>query len=418
MSDAAMYEEGDWEETLNTDQRAGKKTSGKKWALLFKLSAVKTRLHMQRPEKMYLHPKTGQAYPFRVGSQHFIPFGGKRGKGMSIECAEDIDKTCVVHAYSNPTAYGLTIQKHDLTTEDAKPYYAVGMWVEEWYHLVERPGTFDPSKKFKQREQCEGKGCELCAQNWPKVFGNRAWISTSPGQWRHTFHSLNEHIKNRHCACGGTIYVPHFYCKKCRNVLIDVSLSCDTCHSQEVEINGENNMAVCLHCRQTWPAFYTEHPKIMEQMGAKMRCNECGNTDKPVPDRICSQGCDPVKPLSIFDCQITAHTQGEGKDTRIIIDEYLIQPPDPRLFDPQFQGADQMALKIAESMRKPMDLNYLLKPMTPDEQAKLLKVQNPFSITGRVQGVSNYPKLGPVAPAPGAAPGAEYGAVADEDVPY
>jgi hypothetical protein len=412
------YQEGDWEETLETDQRTGKKTSGKKWALLFKLTHLKTKIHLQRPEKPYLHPTSGQAYPFRVGQQHFIPFGGKRGKGMSVECDENLGKQCVVHAYANPKAYGLNIAQHDMAEQpDAALYYSVGMWVEEGYHISEKPGDHDPSKKFKYRAKCEGKGCQFCANGDPKVFGNRAWLSISPGQWRHTFHSLNEFIKNRHCACGGTIYVTHFCCKQCRNVLIDVSLSCDSCKQEGVEIHADTNTAVCPHCHQSWSAFFTDHDKVVEQANEKMRCNECGFVGKPVADRICSNEQCTVQPLSIFDCQLTLHKQGEGTDSRIIIDEYLIQPPDPRLFDPQHQGGDAMAIKIAESMRKPLDLNYLLKPMTPDEQARLLKVQNPFSITGRVQGVSNYPKFGPAGPVQGAP---EQGSVGpdDDNVPY
>lgn len=420
-----MSEYADWEEVIERDQQSGRRASGKKWGLLYKIPEVKVKLHLQRPEKPYLHPTNGAPLPFRVGEQHYIPFGGKKKRGASVECGDKLGEPCIVHAYVDPVAYGLTnIQPQPkLDKKGARPYYAVSAWVEEPYHLNEY--WLDPNNQakgtFKRREPCEGRGCESCAAQAVNVFGNKVWFSASPPQWLHSFHNLNKVIENRHCRCGGSIVVPSFSCKNCKQLLVDVSLTCTSCHRDGVEIHTDTGRAVCPHCRTDWSADYTDHPKILEQVTQKMKC-ACGTNEKPAPNRMCSNETCTVDPLGVFDCQLTVHCElikRPGNDIverRIMIDEYVIQDPDPRLFDPQFQGGDAMAVKIAENMKKPLDLNHLLRCSTPDDQAKELNMPNPFTLSGKVSGAGQYPKFGHnQAPAEEAT---AYAAAADEDVPY
>ena len=384
-----------WDEALETDQRAGRKTSGKKWSSFHKFSNVNTLIHLAKPEKPYMHPVHGTPLPFRVGEQHFIPFGGKKKNGTSIECGAKWNEPCIVHAYVNPQAYGLTNTPPNpgLDPQGAKPYYAVGMWIEEWYHLADYYiDEHNPAKgTFKRREKCSGKGCELCQENVMRVFGNKNWFSISPGQWKHSFHALNKYIENHFCHCGGNIFVTSFFCKGCHQTIVDVSESCDFCKEGGVELHMDTGMAVCPRCHRDWPADYDKHEKIVDLVGERFKCS-CGANEYPVPKRMCSNESCAVDPYGIFDCQLSVHTTGDQKEKRIVIGEYKLQEPDPRLFDPQFQGADVMAVKIAENMKKPLDLNYLLRPMSPDEQAKELHLPNPFAISGRAAGYSNYPR--------------------------
>jgi hypothetical protein len=54
------------------------------------------------------------------------------------------------------------------------------------------------------------------------------------------------------------------------------------------------------------------------------------------------------------------------------------------LFDPKFQNPDSEASqKDVEWMKKPIDLDRLLAPMAPDQEAQLLNVENPFTARNR-----------------------------------
>jgi hypothetical protein len=412
---ATDYDQDGWDESLDQDRKAGRKSSGKKWSLLHKLSDAPIKVHFSYPEKPYVHPVNSKKLPFRVGKQHFIPFGGKRGKGTYLECGADIGEPCIVHAYKNPEAYGLqNVAPQDIDQQGARIYYAVGGWIEEWYHLVEYYKDENDTAKgtYHRREKCEGRGCQYCGENLPKVFGNKFYTTFSPGQWQHSIHDLNKQIENMFCKCGGSIYVPSFYCSGCQKVILDVALTCDACQSDGVEIHSDTNEAECPKCHARWSARYTDHDKILPATKERHKC-ECGANALPVPSRVCSTPDCAVDPYGVFDCQLTLRTTGADKERRMVIDDYKIQEPDPRLFDPQFQGGDALAVKIVESHKKPMDLEYLLRPMSAEEQAKEVKLANPFTASGRAAGAGVYPKFNrdqanaePVAP------------VADEDVPY
>ena len=111
--------------------------------------------------------------------------------------------------------------------------------------------------------------------------------------------------------------------------------------------------------------------------------------DIPVPKFVCT-ACDDPKPFGIFDCQLTLQmiASADGRSKNLKVEDVSIQDPDPRLFDAKFQGPDaEKAQSAADYMKKPLDLDILLRAPTADEQAQLLSVANPFTSSS---GNSNY----------------------------
>ena len=344
-----------------------------------------TKIHLSRPEKPYVHPISGKEFPFRASKRHFLPGKGKRKKGAFLECGRDRQEACVTCAYSNPQAAGLVNVAPDasLSKCEAKIYYAVSGWIEEEFHLVDVTNQTGDGT-HKERWRCEGRGCEHCATGWPIVFGTKFYMEISPGQWRGAFHDLHRRIENSSCKCGGTIYVPNFTCAGCGEIILDVSTRCD-CGSTDVGLDVYTGQATCGKCGKSWSAFYTEHQKIYEESNEAYKC-KCGHKGYLAPTRVCStEGCE-VQPQSIFDCQLTIRITGDKKERRIIIDDHQIQEPDARLFDPDWQGGDEWAPKMVESHQSPVDLEYLLRSMSADEQCKVLGKPNPFNAVARGAG--------------------------------
>ena len=380
-----MSEFDSWDDSLEEDRQSGRSGSSKKWSLLWRPTDAPTKIHLSRPEKPYIHPTSGKEFPFRASKRHFLPGKGKAKRGAFIECGVERGDQCVVDAYINPAAYGLVNVAPDanLAKFPAKVYYAVAGWIEEDFHLVDVDNQSGEGT-HKERWRCTGRGCEYCAAGWPMVFGKKFYMEVSPGQWRHSFHDLHKRIENSYCKCGGTIYVPSFTCGGCGKLVLDISRFCD-CGSDDVSLNTETGQATCGKCGKSWSGFYTEHQKIYEESNEAYKC-KCGHKGYLAPTRVCStEGCE-VQPQSIFDCQLTIRITGDKKERRIIIDDHQIQEPDARLFDPDWQGGDEWAPKMVESHQSPVDLEYLLRSMSADEQCKVLGKPNPFNAVARGAG--------------------------------
>ena len=308
---------------------------------------------------------------------------GKSRNGLFMECGVDRGDPCVVCAYSRPTVFGLSNVAADATMAKfaAKTYYSVSGWVEEEYHSVDVE-NYTGEGTHKERWRCEGRGCEYCAKKYPKVYGTRMYMEVSPGQWRGAFQDLHKKIENRYCRCGGTIYVPNFTCAGCGEFLLDVCTYC-SCGSGDVALDVDQGQAVCGGCGASWSAFYTEHPKVYEASNEPHVCPNCRHKGFPKPTRICStEGCE-VSPYSVFDCQLTVRVTGTKKEKRLIIDNYKIQEPDPRLFDPSLQGDNEWGPIMAEAHRSPINLEEVLKSKSVDDQCLALEKANPFTAAAR-----------------------------------
>jgi hypothetical protein len=273
-----------------------------------------------------------------------------------------------------------------LAQHKAKPYYAAGGWIEEDHHLVEMTNRNDDGT-HKERHVCQGRGCELCTEGWPIVFGKKMFLELSGAHWQQ-INDLNKRIENTYCKCGGTIYVHNFACAGCNELVLDVFTYCD-CGSDNVGLDVDHGKAVCGACNKSWSAFYTENQKVFASSCETFNCR-CGHKGYLKPTRLCSTENCQVDPYGIFDCQLTVRMVGEKKDKRFFIDAHLLQEPDARLFDQTCQGNDDKAQQVAEAMAKPIDLDFFLRSKPIDEQSTDIGKPNPFNAVAR--GAARYAK--------------------------
>lgn len=383
MSENNAQQFDSWDDDLRDHQKSRYKAGGKKFGYFWKLSESPVRFHPVLPTKLYVHPKSKRQHPFRTGFRHFIPGRGKNGGGLYTECNYGREgDPCIVHAYSHPELYELSNVRPDAGLASCKeaPYFAIGGFIEEDFHLVQE--TVD-GKEVRKRVLCTGRGCEECKKSTPVVFGKKAYLEMSPAQWQHSFHPISKQIENHFCACGGDLFVSGFLCSSCNELVLDVSTHCDRCQSQNITIDVGTKQAKCLDCQRVWSAVYTDHKQLYEDSLQPYLCKKCKHEGFLVADRFCSvEGCKGI-PMSIFDSQLTLHKSGEGVKSRVFVDTYSVQPLDERLFLPEYQGNDELASKVVEAHKKPLDLEYLLQAKSIEDQCQELGKPNPFTADSR-----------------------------------
>lgn len=356
----------------------------------YKFDQLPTKVHFSKPEAMYVHPESGAELPFRTGARYWVPWGGPSGKGTYLEPGEED----VIAAYKNPAEFGLDIAPIAKYQKlHPKIYYAVSGYVEEWFHLVQKTNK-NTGNTFRERERCVGRECEHCKERVPKVFGKKVYFEIARTHWNESIFSINEQV-GANCRCGqgnAFIYTPHYECSNCGEMLVDFMHRCFSCQGENVGIDADNAQFVCQDCQSEWSVYESDNPEISKLVNGAMKCNNCGHDGLPKPILVCTD-CESPDPYGVFDCQMKIQMVGskDGKSKEMRIDNVLVQEPDPRLFDPKFQGdEEEWANKAAEGMSKPIDLDKLLAPSSADDQARQLKVQNPFNLQGGGQGYRNW----------------------------
>jgi hypothetical protein len=384
------------------------------WGLRLNLNERPKKLHLDRPEKLYKDIDSSLEFPWARRRRHFIPGGGKRGKGAYIDCAGD---RCLVCAYGDPRRFGFKFEPDKvLSRQDAEVYIGVSGWEEEWFHLVKqkKEGKKDENGKvqtFMSREPCEGKNCEHCAKKRKKVFGQRFFCAFSDAQWRTLMSEIYEKVE-RICQCTdskgnhGYLYLPAYICSNpdcgeetdesfIPTVLVDMMLSCPHCGDAaegEFEIlpNPENHTAVCQKCQMEWSLLESQDNELAQRVNQLVRCHVCGNEDYPKPLYVCtSEGCEGM-PHDIYDVQMILRKEGTGKQTKLVVVDWKIQPPDPRLFDPSKQGEGEGAENVTKRHREHLDLDQIFAPDPPSAQAEMLKRDNLFKDVGGQQNFRDY----------------------------
>jgi hypothetical protein len=368
-------------------EEAAKKTGGKRYSagkrvsLLLKFGEKPVKVHFAMPKQLYTNPLTGDPQPFRTGYRTWVPWGGKKGNGIFLERPVDPQED-VIAAYTSPQALGLDHISPEPNFKELKNslYYAVSGWVEEWFHAVKvlkEPGN-PRGGEYLRRERCMGgKGaCQHCSDGWPRVFGNRFYAAIAPSHWDNTIYRAHSLVE-RYCSCGGQWYTPAYVCSNCNSLLIDVCNTCD-CGSSNIDFSRLAQGEVgCKDCRLTWRIYPEDNEGIAQQINSNMTCQHCQTTAPPKDYRVCSTGgaeCQG-KPYNIFDCQLTLRKAGSKSTDELVVDNCLIQEPDPMLFDLKYQNNDEIAVK---AMNSPIDLEELLRPEDPNTQAQSLGVPNPF----------------------------------------
>jgi hypothetical protein len=360
----------------------------KRFGLLWKLDETPTRIHFALPEKMYRHT-SGDEFPFRAGTRYWVPWGGKAKKGAFLEVGEK----SIIDVYKNPAKFGLNIAPIKKFKElHPQIYYSTAAWVEEEFHLVEKQSTYGDKGTYRERERCTKRGCPHCAQKWPKVFGRKVYLDISMSHWNQTIYGVQEKVASS-CKCGGFIYTSHYECNKCKNMLVDVTNTCFSCGSTEIGIDPERCEAVCQKCSSTWSLFEVDNPEIRKAVADEITCPKCSHKGYPVPVQLCTTENCPGDPYSIYDCQMRIQmvSSPTGKNKELRIDDVRIQPPDARLFNPEYQGVGpEDSKKGADYMKSTIDLDKMLSAIDIEEEAAILGIANPFSTAVQSAGYAQY----------------------------
>jgi len=343
---------------------------------LWRMDGVKTRVRFQKPETPYISPEGGGEHPFRIGRRRFLKNFGKNG--IFMECGYD---KCVPDALGNPQEFDLVDvdPDPDMIKSECQPYIAVAGWIEEWYHITEIERK-DKTGTFKTRVRCEGHGCKYCKNDDLRVFGKKFYTTFTIDQWWAVFRPLDNraHTIDR---TGHDLLLYDYRCRECEELLVDFLGSCPQCGEETVSVDIEAEEAMCDECQFTWSIHPDENPNILEAIDQDMKCPSCGHVAMPKP---CYEFADESvagepDPCDLFDIQIAMH---KGDDKKIVIDGWDVADPNPKLFDPKFQGGDEAGEKIAERNKVPLDLDELLQADPPAVQAKILGKRNPFDSGG------------------------------------
>jgi hypothetical protein len=361
------------------------------WGARWKFGTTKTKFHPQFPEELYEDPNIPGLYTgwWRRVS-HFIRSIGK--KGGFIECAGD---KCVTCALTHPDAeefQHLGIEEPDKAlqkAEDMNVSYVVAGIIEEWFHLVEEvnPKT---GKKYLERQICEGKTCKMCRKHGTdtRVFGRRVYTEFSWGAWNYEIAPALE-LAEKHCKCGGSIYIPEYVCAQCGEILIDVANTCEVCAAQgrehdPIEIDVSKQEATCPTCRSTWSLLEAEEDSLRNAVNEKYEC-ACGHVGYAQPRLYCTN-CESPDPHGLEDMQLVIKKESDAQQAKTKLVDWDIKPLDEMLFDPKWQGAFpgasqdevQWAEKAAERNNRPINLEVLFPTESTAQQAKKLGVADPF----------------------------------------
>lgn len=408
------------------------------------LPTVATKYHLRRPDNPFPQLDNPELLSYeKVGMQYFIKRGKNKMRMIELTPGRDLidvyrfpDKkqkledgseiAIYEHLVSSEKAQQAIIEGKWLKEFEPDSYYGVSGWVEEWHHLVTmekisgdyRRGDvrkkYDKNDKtsgsfFKTRDRCETtlgqKTCDLCKEGWPKVFGNRFWVDLSHGRWFGPVDAQQE-VLERQPTEGGYVFPLYYACEHCNEMLsvqngeqvvsMDIALACAHCGAHvdpeagtdPIGIDHEHHLAKCLECNEEWPLLSHDDPEGLRKL--LVQDHECANCKEktypmPVYQHIWVDAEDQGKEAltewtthDIWDCQVTMLVDGKN----LVIKRCLVQEPDPRLFDPKFQGLESLgkegAEQQAERMREELDLNKVHAPVDPDEVAEFLDLPNLF----------------------------------------
>jgi len=350
------------------------------------------KIHPKRPETKYVAPN-GKEYDFLKCERHFLKHINK-GKGGYVVCtgvrktANGLETECLAHIYADPQTFGFDFAADaQIAKSRSSSYNVISGWVEEWFHLVKNDKS-DGSGTYTTRELCTGRYCEHCKRNAPKVFGSRFYHAFSWSAWKYVVEPLNEELE-KYCKCGGYITPIAYVCKACEGVLEHMTDQCPSCGSDDLYIEADPSKrdchsATCNQCQTHWELLEARDEVLRKKVTNPMTCPHCNHEGLPKLILECSEeGCDG-HPHSIYDCQLVIHKESEEQTAHTKISAWSIQEPDPKLFDPKFQGDDEIGEKIAKRNHEDVPLDKIddFIPDLPHEQARILNKKNPFVESG------------------------------------
>ncbi len=313
--------------------------------------------------------------------------GGQSYRTMTCTCGSD------PHA-PQPCLGCLKIDQKEW---DEKTYGARSAWTFNIAHLVGyhdmpyvKQGQIqyrdnDVSKPIMITRQCNmgtianslywgpkgrNKPCEGCQQGAAMKLGGHRYIEVGKNHLYNILDFADSTLKKVCQTCNTGLIETGFYCKHCRNVVLEIASS------------GFTNDQL---------KDFTESP---------LQCRHCGQTDVPVPTYDCGyddkgiskvgQTCANPTPLTLFDVVLWIQREGEGTQSAISIPKWC------RLTGAPFgdgQAATDITAHIKEIVPKVFDFEDLFGTTTAD-QAKALNCQDPYGPQNQQQNFHSYGAAG------------------------
>jgi hypothetical protein len=186
---------------------------------------------------------------------------------------------------------------------------------------------------------CRGKRCKWCKKGIEKSSGRRMYWALGP---MHVEQLVNIEVAvlGRKCKCGGKIKPRAFICPECEDAVRDLD-------DDPIEEKGElkelrEGEHQCPHC--DYSGLLIEFP----------RCDKCQNP----------------RPLSLWDVEMEIYMSGEKTQSTIQVSD----------FEPL---TVKLKAKIKDKMKAyDWDQLWSYRLLKPEDQAQLLKLDNPYSGKG------------------------------------
>jgi transcription elongation factor Elf1 len=374
------------------------KNKGKFFGLRLDIPEEPIKIHLQRPKKPYQDPRDPNvSYLWKKGAKHYIPKYNR-----FIECAYD---KCLVCAYRNPQDFGFEGVQAKKFLKDCWPkdYYSFCGWVEEWHLVLERVSTRKDEdggeKTYHERvlerqakKELKEAGYDLKKVQVPRVFGKRFYIDISAPAWHNEYNSVYEQVE-RLTKDGGYLFPLHYGCSNCGAAYEPITTQCPSCGEDEIGVDHQKHRAFCGKCETEWELLESRSKELKSLAETIFECPSCDHQGYPIPimaklnpesgEVTYDQPKEGWETYDIFDVQLTVRKE-RSKDNappRLVIDDWSVQEPDPKLFSPEHQGGkgDETAVEMARKHGEPLDLNQVHSPDPSAVQAKVIQLDDLFS---------------------------------------
>lgn len=201
------------------------------------------------------------------------------------------------------------------------------------------PKAKDGKIEITELRPCRGKRCKYCKKGVEKTYGRRMYWPLGP---MHVEQLINIEfaVLGRKCKCGGKITPRAFICPECEDAVRD--LEDDPIEKGELKKLREEEHQ-CPHCDFT--GVLIEYP-------------QCDN-------------CKDPQPLTLWDVAMEVYKSGEKTQSVIQVSDF-----EPLTVETRAKIKDKM---------KPFEWDKLFgyRMLKPEEQARLLNLDNPFSGKGK-----------------------------------
>lgn len=214
-----------------------------------------------------------------------------------------------------------------------------------------------------ERRECEGKGCEHCANDEELVAFSSRYIELSPN-----------------------------FVDQIRNIDADLSRACANCREGDIEVTA----LVCEDCGKSLVDMTNVGEEEYESlMQGELTCKKCGHRGVPLEDVECSN-CEDAKPTSFADVVLFLTKTGEGTSSAMALkhpknpskpgwmyrDDFEYEGEQVAWFDTDEDEAEGKFTYVDEvkDLLNPFDFSHMIGtgPEDLSNQAKRLQVSNPF----------------------------------------